>query len=150
MILSANVAEEKQIKDVIIKVKERVGQINGVVHSAGILNDGIIQLRTKEAVESVFSPKVKGTLVLNELLKDENLDFFVLCSALSTATGSLAQIDYVSANAFLNAFAHQNSAKNKINTVAINWGTWKDVGLAAKTFAQAGNLNLKTRVGYDL
>ncbi|MCZ6701571.1 MAG: type I polyketide synthase, partial [Ignavibacteria bacterium] len=136
MILSANVAEEDQIEEMIVKVKERFGQINGVVHSAGILNDGIIQLKTKEVVESVFSPKVKGTLLLNELLKDENLEFFVLCSALSTATGSLAQIDYVSANAFLNAFAHQNSAKNKVNTVAINWGTWKDVGLAAKTFAQ--------------
>ena len=145
MILSANVAEEEQIRDVIIKVKERFGQINGVVHSAGVLNDGIIQLKTKEAVESVFSPKVKGTLVLNELLKDEKLDFFVLCSALSTATGSLAQIDYISANAFLNAFAHQNSTKNKINTIAINWGTWKDVGLAAKIFAQGSNRNLITQ-----
>ena len=59
------------------------------------------------------------------------LDFFLLFSSSSTAVAPPGQVDYVGANAFLNAFAHADRKRARHNTVAVNWGLWSDVGMAA-------------------
>ena len=104
-----------------------------MVHAAGVLRDGVIPLKTKDEVDRVFASKVDGTRVLDEILSDEPLDFFILCSALSTVTGSVAQIDYIASNAYLNAFASERQTRLPSGTnIAICWGTWQQVGMAAK------------------
>ena len=109
------------------------GSIHGVIHAAGIAGDGIIQFKTPELAEQVFAPKINGTFILNHLLKDQDLDFFVLCSSLSSIQGGIGQVDYCAANAFLDAFAEWNSSHNNRLTIAINWDTWQQVGMAVNT-----------------
>ncbi|GAB4243667.1 MAG: hypothetical protein Kow0049_33320 [Stanieria sp.] len=129
--LTANICDRTSIQNAIARALKRFGKINGVIHAAGIAGGGIIQLKTPEITESVFAPKVTGTLVLNEVLKPIDLDFLVLCSSLSSIVGGFGQADYCGANAFLDAFAHSNHTH--CHTVAINWDAWQEVGMAVNT-----------------
>ena len=125
LVAQADVADADQMKSVVTQTLERFGQINGVVHAAGVAGAGLIQLKSYDMAASVLAPKVKGTLVLAEALGDAPLDFFVLFSSLASITGGFGQIDYCAANAFLDAFARYNLSKRGILTLAINWGAWQ-------------------------
>jgi len=96
----------------------------------------IIGLKTPEMAASVFAPKVTGTLVLDRLLKNVPLDFFVLFSSLSAIVGGLGQADYCGANAFLDKFA---SIRER--AVAINWDAWQETGMAAKVLPMLANFH---------
>ena len=62
--------------------QERFGPLNGVIHSAGVIDyAGVIQRRTREMTEPILAAKVKGTVILDRLLKEKELDFLVLCSS---------------------------------------------------------------------
>jgi acyl transferase domain-containing protein/acyl carrier protein len=131
LVVAADVANDEQMQNAIAQSLERFGEIHGVIHAAGVAGGGMIQLKTPEIVESVFAPKVMGTLVLNEVLKDVNLNFVVLCSSLSSIQGGFGQVDYSAANAFLDAFAHCNPFNAR--TISINWDAWQEVGMAVNT-----------------
>jgi NAD(P)-dependent dehydrogenase (short-subunit alcohol dehydrogenase family)/acyl carrier protein len=137
-IASADVADEEQMRAVIEATHQRFGQINGVIHAAGIAGGGLLQLKTPEMAASVMAAKVRGTLVLENLFKDENLDFLVLCSSMSAILGGLGEVDYCAANAFLDAFAHYHSSRYGIPTISINWDVWQEAGLAVNTLAPLG------------
>jgi acyl transferase domain-containing protein/acyl carrier protein len=126
--LSADVCNYDSMEQAIALAVKRFGTINGVIHAAGVAGGGMIQLKTPKVAESVFAPKVTGTLVLNEVLKPIDLDFIVLCSSLTSIVGGFGQADYCAANAFLDAFARTNRP-----TIAINWDAWQQVGMAVKT-----------------
>jgi acyl transferase domain-containing protein/thioesterase domain-containing protein len=132
--VAADVANVEQMQRVISAVLERFGCIHGVIHAAGVVEDGVMQLRTQADAERIFSAKVHGTVLLDTLLKDHPLDFFVLFSSTSSILGPAGQVDYSAANAFLNAFAQSRSHERKPYIVAINWGIWQEVGMAARTF----------------
>jgi acyl transferase domain-containing protein/acyl carrier protein len=129
--LTADVGDRTQMEQAIALAVERFGTINGVIHAAGVAGGGIIQLKTPEIAEKVFAPKVTGTLVLNEVLQEIDLDFLVLCSSLASIVGGFGQADYCGANAFLDAFAGCDNASR--HTVAINWDAWQEVGMAVNT-----------------
>jgi acyl transferase domain-containing protein/thioesterase domain-containing protein/acyl carrier protein len=138
LVAKADVSDRNQMRAAITSAKEQFGAIHGVIHAAGVLDDNLIQLKTPGSAEQVFAPKVRGTLLLDDLLKDTPLDFFVLFSSTSTVIAPAGQIDYVGANAFLNAFADSKAAQGGAYTVAINWGVWSGVGMAAESAAKLG------------
>ena len=70
-------------------------------------------------------PKLDGTLLLDRLTDEDPLDFFLLCSSVITLTGGSHVGGYAAANAFLDAFAEERSARGK-RTVAVNWSTWEE------------------------
>lgn len=76
-------------------------------------------------------------MLLRELwtlkLRNEPLDFFVLCSLVSAIVGELSQVDYCTANASLNAFAYADVLKANTKCISINWSTWREVGMAVET-----------------
>nr|MDZ8169265.1 SDR family NAD(P)-dependent oxidoreductase [Nostoc sp. CmiSLP01]MDZ8283300.1 SDR family NAD(P)-dependent oxidoreductase [Nostoc sp. ChiSLP01] len=131
LVVSADVTDREQMLGAIAKAQEHFGKFNGVIHAAGIPGGGIIQLKTVEMTANVLAPKVKGTLVINSIFQDTLLDFFVLCSSMTAIQGELGQVDYASANAFLDAFAHYKSNRDGIFTTSINWSAWQEVGMAA-------------------
>jgi acyl transferase domain-containing protein len=133
LVLAADVTNEEQIQSAIAQSLERFSTINGVIHTAGIAGAGMIQLKIPEIAEKVFAPKIQGTLTLNNVLTNINLDFLILCSSLSSIQGGFGQVDYCAANTFLDAFAHWNTATNNRFTVAINWDAWQQVGMAVNT-----------------
>jgi polyketide synthase PksJ len=132
LVVSADTADKEQMQTVVARTRERFGQIHGVIHAAGIAGGGLIQRRTREKSEQVFNPKITGTLILDELLKNENLDFFILCSSISTITVPLGQVAYCAANAFMDSFAYYKTFKHHTFTVSINWDAWREVGMAVK------------------
>jgi acyl transferase domain-containing protein/thioesterase domain-containing protein len=134
-IAQADVADFEQMGKVIAQVQSRYGRINGVIHAAGVTDDELIQFKTGEAAHRVIDPKVKGALVLDELLKDADLDFLLLLSSTSSLIGWQGQVDYAAANAFLDAFA-QSKASEPCVTAAINLGIWQKVGMAARAASQ--------------
>jgi acyl transferase domain-containing protein/SAM-dependent methyltransferase/acyl carrier protein len=132
LIMSADVAELKQMQAVVTRAQERFGTINGVIHSAGILGDNSIQRKTLAGIEEVLAPKVTGTLVLDHIFRGTSLDFFVLFSSLSANRPGFGQIAYSAANNFLDAFAHANRARGDWVPVCINWDVWQGDGMAYK------------------
>ncbi|MFN6571983.1 SDR family NAD(P)-dependent oxidoreductase [Dendronalium sp. ChiSLP03b] len=131
-VISADVTNSAQMQAAIAQALQKFGQINGVIHAAGIPSGGVTQLKTRDMAGNVLAAKVQGTLVLEEVLKDINLDFFALCSSKSSILGEFGQIDYCAANAFLDAYAHSNSIGDRL-TVSISWDTWQEVGFAVET-----------------
>jgi len=128
MVASARVADAEQMQSLVARASERFGRIHGVLHTAEINGGGLVQLKTPEMAEPVLAPKVKGTLVIERALKDTPLDFLVLFSSSLAISGVFGQVDYCAANAFLDAFARAQRARDGGLTVAINWNTpqWED------------------------
>ncbi|MCI0650339.1 MAG: SDR family NAD(P)-dependent oxidoreductase [Planctomycetes bacterium] len=136
---AADVANIEEMKRVLDDAHRRFGAIHGAVHAAGTIADGVIQEKTHADVERIFTPKVHGTQLLYSLLAGDELDFFVLFSSTSTALGYAGQVDYVAANWFLNAFAQSRSREQKPYVVAVNWGIWQEVGMAAAISHRMGS-----------
>ena len=90
----------------------------------------MIQLKKKEFAENVFAPKVMGTLALYEAFRDSKPDFFIMNSSLNAVTGGFGQVDYCSANAFMDAFAYLNDSRGSTRCVSVNWDRWPGVGMA--------------------
>ena len=82
-IQAVDVSDQVAMQAVIAEVRRRFGAIHGVIHAAGIGGANLIAQRNDAALAAVLAPKVQGTLVLEALLHDQPLDFFVLCSSLS-------------------------------------------------------------------
>jgi NAD(P)-dependent dehydrogenase (short-subunit alcohol dehydrogenase family) len=132
LVIAADVADAMQMKNVIEQTRHRFGEIQGIIHSAGVPGEGIVQLKTHEMVEEVFAAKIKGTRTVQNLFSQVKLDFLVLCSSLTAILGGPGRVDYSAANAFLDAFANHCSCEgNDRLTISINWAAWQSVGMAA-------------------
>jgi polyketide synthase PksJ len=132
LVVSADVADKAQMQTAVARARERFGKFNGVIHAAGVPDGGLIQRRTRDMSEQVFAPKISGTLVLDELLDEDELDFFILCSSISAVTAPLGQVAYCAANTFMDNFAYYKTLKQQKFTVSINWDAWREVGMAVE------------------
>ncbi len=130
-VVVADVCHRGQMQDALTKVIARFGSINGVIHAAGILQAGLIQAKTRENARAVLAPKVEGTMILFDLLKEFNPDFTVLFSSLSSPLTPYSLSDYSAANLFLDAFVYFAREKG-LHTLSINWPTWREVGMVAE------------------
>lgn len=130
VVVTADVANADHMRAAVRQAIDTFGALHGVIHAAGTIADGVIPFKTKDSAASVLAPKVRGTVVLDDALAGQVLDFFVVFSSTSALLGPAGQIDYTAANAFLNAFAYNRQGRAPGLTVAIDWGLWKDVGMA--------------------
>nr|CAF05649.1 TubD protein [Archangium disciforme] len=135
-VYTADVAEEAAVRSVVEQVHARWGKIHGVLHAAATFDDGVIQLRTHEQSSRALRTKVRGSMVLHEVLASEGLDWFALCSSLASALGSFGQADYCAANAFQDAYAHHLRRQGFTGALALDWGTWRDTGAAMRLVAR--------------
>ena len=129
LVLRGDVAHPGDMQRMVTEARERFGHIDCVIHAAGILEDGLIQLKNRDSAERVLAPKVRGTLVLEHALESVDVGLLVLCSSISSVTAPVGQVDYAAANAFLDAFAASRSAQRGRRTVAIDWAKWRGVGM---------------------
>jgi thioesterase domain-containing protein/NAD(P)-dependent dehydrogenase (short-subunit alcohol dehydrogenase family)/acyl carrier protein len=129
--LAADTAVAEQLEDALAVARRTFGEIHGVFHTAGVLRDGLLALKSERDVEEVFAAKLYGTLVLDEALRKAQMDFLVLYSSASAFVAPVGQVDYVAANAFLNAYAQSCRGHRPWPVISINWGIWKDLGMAA-------------------
>ncbi|MEK5448466.1 SDR family NAD(P)-dependent oxidoreductase [Paenibacillus sp. FSL R7-0331] len=124
-----DVCDADQMNTIVEELKTVYGRINGVVHCAGVAGDGFLFRKDMDNFNSVLTPKVFGTVIIDELTRDQELDFFILFSSMQSLFGGLGQGDYTAANAFLDAYASYLSKKG-LAAQTINWPGWSETGMA--------------------
>ncbi|HEX6385525.1 MAG TPA: SDR family NAD(P)-dependent oxidoreductase, partial [Anaerolineae bacterium] len=127
----ADVTQVEQVAQLLDEIRQSMPPLRGVIHAAGVLDDGILLQLNPERLRKVMAPKIDGAWNLHSLTLEDPLDFFVLFSSGASVLGSPGQGNYVAANAFLDALAHQRHALG-LPAIAINWGAWAEVGLATR------------------
>ncbi|WGV33690.1 SDR family NAD(P)-dependent oxidoreductase [Paenibacillus polymyxa] len=129
-----DVTQEQAVTDLIQEIQEEFGNINGIIHSAGVIRDNRILQKNSEEMLEVLAPKVLGTVNLDQASKNLPLDFFILFSSVAGGLGNQGQADYSAANAFMDAYAgYRNtliaSKQRQGQTLSINWPLWKEGGM---------------------
>ena len=131
LVVNADVADLAQMQAVRDRLHQTFGELHGIFHAAGVLGDGIMQIKAPETAAAVMRPKIQGTLVLHQIFGTTPLDFWVLFSSLSAVLGGLGQVDYCAANCFLDAFARSQATNPQQRILSIDWDMWQEVGMGA-------------------
>lgn len=144
IVAQADITDKDQLEEVFEKIKIHMPSLKGVVHAAGLLDDGSLLNLDRERMQKVMAPKVNGTWYLHESTAHLDLDFFVLYSSAVSVLGSPGQGNYAAASAYLDAMAwyRQNLG---LPAQSINWGPWAEVGLAAETAERLKEQNASTQ-----
>ncbi|MCC5610266.1 beta-ketoacyl reductase [Nostoc sp. CHAB 5834] len=129
LVVPADISNRDDVSRLLVDVKNSMPSLRGIIHAAGVLQDGMLLGQTTESFSKVMAPKVAGAWNLHTLTQDLELDFFVCFSSVSALLGSPGQGNYAAANAFMDALAHHRRALG-LPAVSINWGPWRDAGMA--------------------
>ena len=130
-VFAADVSRPEHVSSLLVRIRESMPPLAGVFHCAGLIEDGVLDQLDWSRFEPVFAPKLQGSWNLHTQLEDTPLDFFVLFSSIASVFAGRAQGNYAAANAFLDGLAHFRRALG-LPALAINWGPWSEVGMAAK------------------
>jgi NADPH:quinone reductase-like Zn-dependent oxidoreductase/acyl carrier protein len=127
----ADIAVEADVRRVLGDIAATPYPLRGIVHAAGVLDDGLLAQMNWARFRTVMAPKVRGGWLLHQLTQRDRLDFFVLFSSTSAVLGAPGQSNYAAANAFLDGLAQFRRAQGA-PALSVNWGAWSDVGMAAR------------------
>ena len=131
----ADVSERADLDLIFSEIGQSMPPLRGVLHAAGIVDDGILLQQTEERFARVMAPKVSGAWNLHELTRLIPLDFFVMFSSIASVTGSPSQSAYSAGNAYMDGLAQFRRSLG-LPALSVNWGAWADAGMAARAVAQ--------------
>ncbi len=114
-----------------LQAAQSLPPLRGIIHSAGVLDDGALLQQDLGRFETVMAPKVEGAWHLHRQTQHLALDFFVLFSSVASLFGSPGQGNHAAANAFLDALAFYRRAQG-LPGLSINWGAWAEIGAAVE------------------
>ncbi|MGW5719454.1 type I polyketide synthase [Amycolatopsis sp. NPDC003865] len=117
-------------RDAVAGLLASLPDLDAVVHTAGVLDDAVLEGVTAEQLDTVLRPKLAAARHLDELTRDRPLSAFVLFSSFAGSLGAVGQAAYAAANAGLDALAEQRRAAG-LPATAVAWGPWGGSGMAA-------------------
>jgi nucleoside-diphosphate-sugar epimerase/acyl carrier protein len=146
-VYSADVGDESDVAALLEKIRAELPPLAGVVHLAGVLDDALLSAQSVERFRNTLAPKAFGAYHLDRLTKDDELDFFVVSSSVSSLFGSPGQANYATANALLDGLVAQRRADG-LPATGINFGPWGQGGMASSEAATA-NISAQGLVPLD-
>jgi acyl transferase domain-containing protein/acyl carrier protein len=135
-VVACDVSDRAQCASLIEGIGE-THPLQGVIHAAGVLEDGLVASMGTEQVERVMRPKVDGAFHLHELTAGMELAEFVVFSSAAGVMGSPGQANYAAGNAFLDALAHHRRAQGLAGR-SLAWGLWAQKSGMSGTLDEAG------------
>ncbi|WP_343298773.1 thioester reductase domain-containing protein, partial [Streptomyces sp. SID1034] len=125
-IAACDVANRAELAALLSALPER-HPLTGVIHAAGVLDDGLVEGQTPERLAAVLRPKVDAAWHLHDLTRDMDLSAFVLFSSIAAVLGGPGQSTYAAANSFLDGLAHRRAASG-LTATSLAWGLWSQEG----------------------
>jgi acyl transferase domain-containing protein/aryl carrier-like protein len=122
---AADLSCPEDVEQLFGRIDGELKPLAGVIHAAGLLDDGLLSDQTWERFEKVLAPKVIGARLLDEHTRSRALDFFVMYSSAASVLGSPGQSNYAMANAYLDGLAWDRRAQG-LPALSINWGPWSE------------------------
>lgn len=133
VLAQADIADAAQVSQIFQDINLTLPPLRGIIHTAGVIDDGLLGALNWERLTAVMTPKVKGAWLLHAMTAapDYSLDFFVMFSSVISMLGNLGQANYAAANAFLDCLAHYRRSQG-LPGLAINWGSWSEIGMVSR------------------
>jgi acyl transferase domain-containing protein/acyl carrier protein/ribosomal protein S18 acetylase RimI-like enzyme len=131
-VVRVDVADAAETAALIERLVRGDPPLRGILHAAGVLDDGTLQEQDPRRFAAVLPAKVQGAWNLHQSTRGAPLEFFVMYSSVASLLGSAGQANYAAANAFLDALAAHRRA-NGLPGLSINWGPWSKIGLAVRS-----------------
>jgi hypothetical protein len=129
--IEADVADPACVRKILGYARQELPALRGVIHAAGITADASMAELDWARFSEVLDPKVRGAWHLHRQTANEDLDFFILFSSITSLTGLAGQASYVAANSFLDALAAYRRQHGLPGT-SVSWGPWSGTGMAAR------------------
>ncbi len=123
-----DIASEAVAERLLAAAEETGLPLRGVIHSAGLLDDGLVTALTQEGLERVWAAKAAGAVRLHTATVTRQLDWWVGFSSMASLLGLPGQVAYATANAWLDSLVAWRHAAG-LPATAINWGQWSEVGI---------------------
>lgn len=129
-----DVTDLSSLRAAIDEISRRYGRIDGIIHSAGLVNDGLARTKDRATFDRVLAPKINGLMALDAETADMPLRFFLVNSSVAAVHGAVGQSDYAAANAFMDCFMADRAARvakgeRKGHSLSIGWTLWADGGM---------------------
>lgn len=128
-VAALDIANDEEVAQ-LMRSMSHLPPLRGVVHAAGVIDDGALTNLSWQRFEAVLRPKAVGAWNLHRSTQNLNLDFFVLFSSIAPIVGTPGQANYAAANAAMDALARYRGAQG-LPATSINWGPWAEAGMAA-------------------
>jgi acyl transferase domain-containing protein/acyl carrier protein len=133
---SADVGEESNVEKLLERIRGELPPLAGVAHLAGVLDDALLNQQDLDRFRTALAPKAFGAFYLDRLTREDNLDFFIVSSSVSSLLGPPGQANYSTANALLDGLIADRKAHG-LPATGINFGPWGGSGMASSEAASA-------------
>ncbi|MFJ2743705.1 SDR family NAD(P)-dependent oxidoreductase [Streptomyces sp. NPDC087440] len=130
-VVAADLSQRASVTGLLERIDATLPPLAGVVHAAGVLDDGLLTGLDRDRFHAVAGPKSAAAWHLHQATARRELDFFVLYSSAAAVLGSASQGNYASASAFLDTLAHHRRSRG-LPALSVDWGPWAEIGLAAR------------------
>jgi NADPH:quinone reductase-like Zn-dependent oxidoreductase/acyl carrier protein len=135
-VVTADVGDEQEVTALLDRIRAEMPPLAGVVHLAGVLDDALLSTQDLQRFRNTLAPKAYGADHLDRLTGDDDLDFFIVSSSVSSVFGSPGQANYATANAFLDGLVAARRAHG-LPATGVNFGPWARGGMASSEAATA-------------